>query len=87
MTWAHESPIGLAGRTVTATRREHGAGEIELRIRGGTEVCIARSNDPLLVDAAVIVFATLGPRTLVVFPGADPIDNLLDLKEPSLTKE
>jgi hypothetical protein len=35
----------------------------------------------------VIVFATLGQRTLVVFPGADPLDNLLDLKEPSLTKE
>jgi membrane protein implicated in regulation of membrane protease activity len=87
MNWAHESPIGLAGRTVTATRGEHGAGEIELRIRGGTEVFIARSNDPLPVGTAVIVFATLGPRTLVVYPWAHPLDNPLDLKEPSLTKE
>ena len=58
MTWAHDSPIGLAGRIV----------------------CIAHSNDPLPVGAAVIVFATLGPGTLVVFPWADPLDNILHLK-------
>jgi hypothetical protein len=80
MTWAHDSPIGFAGRIVTATRGQHGPGEVELRIRGGTEVFIARSNDPLPVGAAVIVFATLGARTLVVFPWADPLDNILDLK-------
>jgi hypothetical protein len=80
MTWAHDSPIGLAGRIVTATRGGQGAGEVELHIRGGTEVFIARSNDPLPVGAAVIVFAALGPRTLVVFPWADPLDNILDLK-------
>jgi hypothetical protein len=80
MTWAHDSPIGLAGRIVTATRGGQGIGEVELHIRGGTEVFIAHSNDPLPVGAAVIVFATLGPRTLVVFPWAAPLDNILDLK-------
>jgi hypothetical protein len=76
---ADASPIGLAGRIVTATRGENGPGEVELRIRGGTEVFIARSNDPLPVGAAVIVLSTLGPRTVVVFPWADPLDSILDL--------
>ena len=39
-----------------------------------------RRSTSAAVGAAVIVFATLGPRTLVVFPWADPLDNILDLK-------
>ena len=74
-----ESPIGLAGRIVTPTRGEAGPGEVELRIRGGTEVFMARSADPLPCGAAVIVLATLGPRTVVVLPWADPLDSVLDL--------
>jgi hypothetical protein len=76
---ANQSPIGLAGRIITATRGQGGPGEVEIEIRGGTEVFIARSNDPLPVGAAVIVLATLGPRTVVVFPWADPLDSILDL--------
>ncbi|MDP9118371.1 MAG: hypothetical protein M3O28_14140 [Actinomycetota bacterium] len=79
MSAADESPIGLAGRIVTATRGQDGPGEVELRIRGGTEHFIARSNDPLPVGAAVIVLSTLGPRTVVVFPWADPLDSILNL--------
>ena len=75
----HDSPIGLAGRIVTATRGEAGPGEVELRIRGGTEVFIARSRDPLAVGQAVLVLSTLGPRTVIVAPWADPVDILLDL--------
>jgi hypothetical protein len=52
---------------------------VELRIRGGTETFIARSADPLPRGAAVIVLATLGPRTVVVSPWADPLDSILDL--------
>jgi hypothetical protein len=77
---ADRTPIGLAGRIVTATRGADGAGEVELRIRGGTETFIARSADPLPVGQAVIVLATLGPRTVVVSPWADPLDSILDLK-------
>jgi hypothetical protein len=79
MSGPDESPIGLAGRIVTATRGEAGAGEVELHIRGGTEIFIARSNDPLPTGAAVIVLATLGPRTVVVFPWEDPLDSILNL--------
>ena len=75
----HESPIGLAGRITTATRGEQGTGEVELRIRGGTETFLARSADPLPRGQAVIVLATLGPRTVIVAPWLDPVDTLLDL--------
>lgn len=79
MSAADESPIGLAGRIVTATRGPDGAGEVELRIRGGTEVFIAHSAEPLEAGAAVIVLSTLGPRTVVVFPWQDPLDSILTL--------
>jgi membrane-bound ClpP family serine protease len=79
MSFADQSPIGLAGRIVTATRGQDGAGEVEVRIRGGTETFIARSSDPLAVGQPVIVLATLGPRTVVVAPWADPVESLLEL--------
>lgn len=73
------SPIGLSGRIVVATRGPDGAGEVEVRIRGGTEAFIARSTDPLPVGQPVIVLSTLGPRTVIVAPWADPIESLLEL--------
>ncbi len=79
MSGAADSPVGLAGRIVTATRGDAGSGEVELQIRGGTEIFIARSSDPLPVGAAVIVLSSLGPRTVVVFPWADPLDSILNL--------
>lgn len=82
MTSPQDSPIGLAGRIVTATRGDAGPGEVQLRIRGGTELFIARSRDPLPRGQAVIVLATLGPRTVVVSPWDDPLDSILDLADP-----
>ena len=79
MSAAHDSPIGLAGRITTPTRGADGAGEVELRIRGGTETFIARSADPLPKGQAVIVVSTLGPRTVIVAPWMDPVDSLLNL--------
>ncbi len=77
---AHEaSPIGLAGRIGVATRGEDGPGEVEVRIRGGTETFIARSAEPLAKGQAVIVAQTLGPRTVIVLPWAAPVDSLLEL--------
>lgn len=74
-----ESPIGKAGRIVTPTRGKDGPGEVELEIRGGTEIFIARSAEPLAKGAAVICVSTLGPRSVIVLPWADPKDSLLDL--------
>jgi hypothetical protein len=76
---ADQSPIGLSGRIVTATRGQDGPGEVEVRIRGGTETFLARSADPLPLGQPVIVLSTLGPRTVVVAPWADPIESLLEL--------
>ena len=79
MSSANDSPIGLAGRIVVPTRGELGAGEVEVRIRGGTETFLARSADPLDIGQAVIIVSTLGPRTVIVAPWMDPVDSLLDL--------
>ncbi|WP_375475946.1 hypothetical protein [uncultured Jatrophihabitans sp.] len=73
------SPIGLAGRITTATRGADGPGEVEVRIRGGTETFIARSAEPLAKNQAVIIAQTLGPRTVIVLPWADPVESLLEL--------
>lgn len=74
-----ESPIGKAGRIVVPTRGGDGPGEVELEIRGGTELFVARSAEPLAKGAAVICVSTLGPRSVIVLPWLDPKDNLLDL--------
>ena len=79
MSTPDSSPIGLAGRITIATRGDSGPGEVELRIRGGTETFIARSAEPLAKGQAVIVVQTLGPRTVIVLPWADPVENLLEL--------
>ncbi len=79
--WAQQSPIGRAGRIITATRGEDGPGEVELEIRGGTEVFIARSAKPLAKGTPVICVTTLGPRTVIVLPWLDPKESLLDLSE------
>jgi hypothetical protein len=76
---AHASPLGLAGRITVATRGADGPGEVEFRIRGGTETFLARSADPLPKGQAVICVHSLGPRTVIVTPWMDPVDTLLDL--------
>lgn len=79
--WAQASPIGKAGRIVTPTRGGDGAGEVELEIRGGTELFIARSPEPLAKGTAVICVSTRGPRSVIVLPWLDPKDSLLNLSE------
>lgn len=79
--WAKESPIGKAGRIVTPTRGADGPGEAEIEIRGGTELFIARSAEPLTKGTPVICVTELGPRSIIVLPWADPKQSLLDLGE------
>lgn len=79
MTAPAGSPIGLTGRITVATRGEAGTGEVELRIRGGSETFIARSAMPLDRGQSVIVVESVGPRTVVVLPLSDPVDSLLEL--------
>jgi membrane-bound ClpP family serine protease len=79
MSAADDSPVGMTGRIVTATRGDHGVGEVEVRIRGGTETFLARSPEPVSVGEPVVVVSIIGPRTVVVAPISDPIDDLLTL--------
>jgi hypothetical protein len=65
----------MVGRIVTASRGDVGPGEVELRIRGGTEIFIARSREPIPVGDSVIVLASLGPLTVEVCPWADPFNS------------
>lgn len=80
-TGPQESPIGKAGRVVVPTRGGDLPGEVELEIRGGTELFIARSASPLARGTPVICVSTLGPRSVIVLPWADPKESLLDLSD------
>jgi hypothetical protein len=79
MDHSDQSPLGLAGRITTPTRGQDGAGEVEVRIRGGTETFLARSAEPLARGTPVLVLNVLGPRTVIVAPWADPVESLLEL--------
>jgi membrane-bound ClpP family serine protease len=70
----NQTPVGLTGTVVTPTRGKDGPGEVAIRIRGGTEVYIARSEKPLAKGAAVLCVQDLGGRTIVVTPWEDPGD-------------
>ncbi|MGH7911970.1 MAG: hypothetical protein ACREQM_07040 [Candidatus Dormibacteraceae bacterium] len=67
-----QTPVGLDGTVVTPTRGKDGPGEVELRIRGGTELFIARSDEPLAKGQPVLCVQAIGARTIVVTPWADP---------------
>jgi len=63
-----QSPVGLQGIMVVASRGIDGPGEVELPIRGGSELFIARSAQPIDRGASVLCVQSLGPRTVFVAP-------------------
>lgn len=67
-----QSPVGLQGVMVTASRGEEGPGEVEIQIRGGSEVFIARSAQPISRGVSVLCVQSLGPRTVFVAPWDEP---------------
>ena len=73
MSGTDQSPVGLVGRIVVASRGAAGPGEVKVLIRGGTEHYIARSREPIEVGATVIVLAETGPRSVEVSPWDDPL--------------
>jgi membrane-bound ClpP family serine protease len=73
-----ESVIGLVGRIVTATRGPHGLGEVEIRVRGGTEVFLARSATPLPRGQTVVVLSAASERTVLVEPWLDPFESIIE---------
>lgn len=69
---AAQSPVGLQGTIVTPSRGKEGPGEAEFQIRGGSELFIARSTQPIGRGVAVLCVQSLGPRTVFVTPWEDP---------------
>ena len=77
--WAQESPIGKAGRVVTTTRGE--ADRVRSNWRSAAAPrCSSRGRpSPSLKAPRSSCVSTLGPRSVIVLPWADPKDSLLDL--------
>lgn len=65
------SVVGRVGSLVVATRGPGGAGEVQLKVRGGVETYLAWSSEPLPKGASVLVVGTRGPRTVEVAPWTD----------------
>ena len=68
-----ESAVGMIGMLVIATRGEAGAGEVRVRIRGGSERYLAWSPTPLPKGTTVLIISSRGPRTLDVVEWDDPL--------------
>jgi hypothetical protein len=62
------SVVGLVGTLAVATRGRAGAGEVVLRVRGGSETYLAWSERPLPKGTAVLVVEERAARTLDVVP-------------------
>ena len=60
--------VGSTGVIVVATRGAAGAGEVLLRIGGGSQTFLARSDEPIDKGATVLVIGDLGARTVAVIP-------------------
>jgi hypothetical protein len=63
-----DSVVGTVGLLTVATRGAAGAGEVMLRVRGGSEAYLAWSTDPLPKGAHVLVIHSRGARTVDVVP-------------------
>jgi hypothetical protein len=58
--------IGRVGVLTVATRGPAGAGEVLIKIRGGSESFLAWSDDPLPKGAAVLIVEARGARAVTV---------------------
>jgi hypothetical protein len=68
-----EALIGQIGVLTMGTRGRAGPGEVQVSIRGGTEVFIAWSPEPLPRGTSVLVIETRGHRAVDVSPWDDPL--------------
>jgi hypothetical protein len=68
-----ESSIGRVGVLTVATRGEAGAGEVLIKIRGGSEAFLAWSQTPLPKGATVLVIESRGMRAVDVIEWEDTL--------------
>jgi membrane protein implicated in regulation of membrane protease activity len=69
-----ESSIGCVGVLTVATRGKAGPGEVQIKIRGGTEAFRAWSDEPLPRGATVLVVESRGARAVDVIEWVDVLD-------------
>ena len=69
-----EACIGRVGVLSVATRGSDGPGEVNIKIRGGSETFLAWSEKPLPRGATVLVIESRGARTVDVIEWEDPLD-------------
>ena len=72
------SVVGLVGTLTVATRGRAGAGEVVLKVRGGSETYLAWSQQPLPKGAAVLVVEARAARALDVVPWSGEPDHRID---------
>ncbi|HVV12942.1 hypothetical protein [Amycolatopsis sp.] len=65
------SVVGRIGELIHPTRGENGPGEVRLSIRGGTEIYLAHSREPLSAGTRVLVVEWRGARAVDVVPWTD----------------
>ena len=67
-----QAAVGCIGTVIVATRGPKGAGEVLLRMKGGTEAYIAWSEKPLPRGAQILAYNSRGERTVDVMEFGDP---------------
>lgn len=72
------SVVGLVGTVTVATRGRAGAGEVVLKVRGGSETYLAWSEQPLPKGTAVLVVEARAARALDVVPWSGDADRRID---------
>jgi hypothetical protein len=72
---ADQSAVGCTGVLIVGTRGDEGPGEVVVRIRGGSEAFLARSDASLSAGTPVLVVESLGNRTLQVVEWLDPLES------------
>ena len=68
-----ESSIGCVGVLTIGTRGAAGAGEVNIKIRGGSETFLAWSEKPLPKGATVLVINSRGTRAVDVIEWEDAL--------------
>jgi hypothetical protein len=68
---ADESPVGRIGVLLVGTRGAHGAGEVQVSIRGGRETYFAYSDQPMSSGDTVLVVDAAPHRCVTVVPWTD----------------
>jgi hypothetical protein len=66
-----ESSIGCVGVLIVATRGSAGPGEVQIKIRGGSEAFLAWSEEPLPRGTTVLVVDSRGARAVDVIEWDD----------------